>query len=346
MQKVDLRSDTLTKPTPEMRQAIFNAQVGDDVFGEDPTINELQETIADLLGKEAALFVSSGTMANQIAINCHTNPGEEVICEAGAHIFNYEAGAPAMLSGVQIRQIVGNRGVFTADQIKSILLPANDHYARQTLVTIENTHNRAGGTVFPLDEILKIRALLSSAGIKFHMDGARLWNASIATGIALKTFAAPFDSVSVCLSKGLGAPVGSLLAGDKTFIAQARRYRKAYGGGMRQAGILAAAGLYAVRHHQQRLQEDHQRAKKLAQALAQYPGVNIDLDAVQTNILYANFKKTGKVAQKIVDEFSAHGLYTLATSLNEIRMVTHLDVNDNDIDWAIHVFDIVLGEQG
>lgn len=342
MKIVDLRSDTLSKPTLEMRQAIYQAEVGDDVFGEDPTVNALEHKTAELLGKEAAIFVTSGTMSNQIAIKCHTHPGDELICETDCHIFNYEAGAPAFLAGVQIRPLRGDRGLITAEQIVEILRPPDDHYARQTLVTVENTHNRAGGAILPLSEVLKIADLVQSRSIKFHLDGARLWNASIATGISEKAYATPFDSVSVCLSKGLGAPVGSLLVGGHDFIRQARRYRKIYGGGMRQAGILAAAGIYALEHHRERLQDDHRRAKRLAQALHQYPGVNVDVDKVQTNIVIANVKATGRDAQSIVTDLGRFGVKVLPVTKYEIRLATYLDINDADIDQVLKVFEKVL----
>lgn len=346
MKIVDLRSDTLSRPTPEMRQAIFQAEVGDDVFGEDPTVNALEQKAAEMFGKEAALFVTSGTMGNQIAIKCHTGPGDELICEHDCHIFNYEAGAPAMLSGVQIRPLWGVRGVITAEQISEILLEPDDHHARQTLVAVENTHNRAGGAIYPLSEIQKIANLLQPRGIKFHLDGARLWNASIATGISEKAFAAPFDSVSVCLSKGLGAPVGSLLIGSSEFIRLARRYRKICGGGMRQAGFLAAAGLYAIDHHRERLGDDHRRAKQLAQALQQYPGVELQVDKVQTNIVIANVQATGRDAKSIVTDLDHLGIKTLPVTKYEIRMVTYLDITDPDIDRTLEVFARVLLAKG
>lgn len=342
MKIVDLRSDTLSRPTPEMRQAIFQAEVGDDVFGEDPTVNALEQKTAEIFGKEAALFVTSGTMGNQLAIKCHTRPGDELICENDCHIFNYEAGAPALLSGVQIRPLRGERGVITAAQISEILLAPDDHHARQTLVAVENTHNRAGGAIFPLSELQKIAELVHSRGMKFHLDGARLWNASIATGIKERSYAAHFDSVSVCLSKGLGAPVGSVLVGSGEFVTMARRYRKICGGGMRQAGILAAAGLYAIDHHRERLRDDHRRAKRLAMALQQYPGIAVDVEKVQTNIVIANVKASGREAKSIVAELEHQGVKTLPMTKYEIRLVTYLDITDADIDRTLEVFDQVL----
>jgi len=261
---IDLRSDTITKPTPQMRQAMADAAVGDDVFGEDPTVNQLQKKVTELCGKEAALFVPSGTMSNQIAINTHTQPGDEVICDYGSHIFNYEGGGPALLSGVQVHPLQGQRGVITAEQIKAVIRPADHHYAKSKLIELENTHNRAGGAIFPLDEINKIKKLADEHQLQMHLDGARLWNAHVATGISLAEWCDPFDSISLCFSKGLGAPIGSILVGSSEFIDRAHRYRKIYGGGMRQVGIIAAAALYALDHHIERLKDDHKRAYQLA----------------------------------------------------------------------------------
>jgi len=261
MKIIDLRSDTLTKPTPGMREAIANAKVGDDVYGEDPSINKLQKRVAELLGKETAIFVPSGTMANQISIKCHTVPGDEVICEANSHIFNYEGGSPAFLSGVQLHPLPGTYGVFSPEQIKPALRSQDSHYPQSSLITLENTHNRAGGTIFPLDTIKAIKELADFYDLRMHLDGARLWNAHVETGIPLNEYGKYFDSVSVCFSKGLGAPVGSVITGSIEFINKAHRYRKMLGGGMRQAGILAAAALYALDYHLERLADDHKRAK-------------------------------------------------------------------------------------
>ncbi|MBN2356270.1 low-specificity L-threonine aldolase [candidate division KSB1 bacterium] len=345
MKPVDLRSDTITKPTDAMRRVMAEAEVGDDVFGEDPSVNALQDKVAELFGMEAALFVTSGTMGNQLAIKCHTEPGDEVICEENCHSFNYEAGGPAFLSAVQLRPLPGVRGVITTEQIDAAIRPPDHHFPRSQLVVIENTHNRAGGAIFPLEEIKKIRALTRERHLKVHLDGARIWNAHIATGIPLQEYGRHFDSITVCLSKGLGAPVGSVLAGSRAFIDRAHRFRKIWGGGMRQAGIIAAAGLYAIEHHLARLAEDHARAQKLAQCLSSHPKVRVDMQATQTNIVIADFHETGLKAPDIVVTMKEHGLYCIAFSPTKLRMVTHLDLKDEDIDRAVQIIDKVLQEK-
>src|SRR6516225_1198839 len=254
---IDLRSDTVTRPTPGMRAAMAAAEVGDDVFGDDPSVNRLQERVAALLGKEAALFVPSGTMSNQICVKVHTQPGDELLCEANCHIYNYEAGGPAVLAGVTCRTIEGDYGVLDVSQLEDKIRPVNDHLVRTRLVCLENTHNRGGGRVYPLEKIQAISTWAHANGLMMHLDGARLWNAIVATGIPAAEWGRHFDSVSVCFSKGLGAPVGSALAGSHDFITRARRIRKRFGGGMRQAGVIAAAALYALDHHIDRLAEDH-----------------------------------------------------------------------------------------
>ncbi len=334
---IDLRSDTITKPTPEMRSAMANAAVGDDVFGEDPTVSELQNRVAQLCGKQAALFVPSGTMGNQIAINVHTQPGDEVICDYGCHIFNYEGGGPALLSGVQLHPLLGERGIIRVEQIKAVIRSKDHHFAQTRLIELENTHNRGGGSIFPLPEIWKIRRLADEHNLVMHLDGARLWNASVATGIVLKEWCQPFESVSLCFSKGLGAPVGSMLVGSKDFIDRAHRYRKVYGGGMRQIGILAAAALYALDFHIKRLADDHQRAQALAQTLNEL-GATIDIDATQTNIVIADFGNFSRSAFDIVADLRTNGLLALAVSKTRIRFVTHLDVSEKDISKAQEIF--------
>ncbi len=284
---VDLRSDTVTKPGPGMRQAIAAAEVGDDVFGDDPTVLALQEKVAGILGKEAALFVPSGTMSNGIAVKVHTRPGDEMLVEQGGHMYNHETGSAAAISGVQVQAIPGIRGVLTAEQVEAAVRPDDHHYARTRLVCLENSCNVAGGTLFPLEEIRRIRRVARLHDLAMHLDGARLWNASVATGIEPGQFAECFETVSVCLSKGLGAPVGSLLAGSADLIREAHRVRKMLGGGMRQAGLLAAAGIYALDHHRQRMVEDHRHARLLAETLSRLPGVEVDLEAVATNIVMA-----------------------------------------------------------
>jgi threonine aldolase len=320
-----------------MRQAMAAAEVGDDVFGEDPTVNRLQDTIAQLLGKEAALFVSSGTMGNQLAIKCHTEPGDEVLCEADSHPFNYEGGGPAFLSGVQLRPLAGKQGVITRDQLSQCLRPHDHHYPQSKLVLVENTHNRAGGAIFPLAEMKNIHAFTQENALLLHLDGARLWNAHVATGISLQEYGQCCDSVTVCLSKGLGAPVGSVLAGTREFIDKAHRYRKMWGGGMRQVGILAAAGLYAIEHHVQRLATDHGHAKRLAEALNQLPGISVDMEATQTNIVIADCGTCGKSAFLVMDELAKQGLLSIAMSPTRLRLVTHLDVSSDQVDQAIAI---------
>lgn len=341
---IDLRSDTLTKPSPEMREVMAKAEVGDDVFNEDPTINLLQQRIAELTGKEAALFVSSGTQANQIAVNAHTQPGDEVICEQRCHIFNYEAGAPAALSGVQLHPIFGKYGVLDVEEVENAIRPGNDHFPQTRLITLENTHNRWGGTIYPLDEIKKMRALADRHGLRMHLDGARLWNASVETGISIKEYASYFDSVSMCFSKGLGAPVGSVVAGSAEFIKRAHYYRKMYGGGMRQAGILAAAALYAMDHNVRRLKDDHRRARRLAEAINELPGFVIDLTTVQTNIVIMDTSLSGKKAPEIVAELEQEGVRMIAFSPTRIRAVTHLHINDEDIERTIAIMTKKYGE--
>jgi len=340
MKIIDLRSDTVTKPSREMREFMMTAEVGDDVFGEDPTVNKLQEKVAELLGKEAALFVPSGTMGNQLCIKAHTQPWDEIICDKDAHIYNYESGSIAGLSHVQVIPLNGKNGIFTAEQVEEAIRPEAYYLPKTKLVCIENTHNRGGGTIFPIDEIQRIKQVVDKYNLKFHLDGARLWNASISTGISLKEYAQYFDSVSVCLSKGLGAPVGSVIAGSKEFIKIAHRYRKAWGGGMRQAGILAAAGLFAIEHNFQRLAEDHRRAKYFAKEISKISRVKIDLETVQTNIVL--FEVEGLTAAEvcqIVKNNSKTGS-SLLLSIGKkylVRALTHLDVNDDDIEEAIKI---------
>ncbi|MGQ9696198.1 MAG: low-specificity L-threonine aldolase [Thermodesulfobacteriota bacterium] len=339
---IDLRSDTVTKPTSAMRQAMMAAEVGDDVFGEDPTVNALQEKVAQLLGKEAAIFVASGTMANQLSIKAHTQPGDEVIIEAGAHAMNFEGGAGAVLSGVQFWGIPGHRGIIDASQVEAAIRPDDAHFPVSRLIIIENTHNRGGGTVFPLAKIKQIQELANRRGLRMHMDGARLWNACVASGISPAQYAAPFDSISVCLSKGLGCPAGSLVVGSKDFIKRVHRLRKMVGGGMRQIGFLAAAGIYALDHHIERLEEDHRKAKKLAQGLAEIKNIKINPADVETNILYFDVSPAERTAPEVVLSCRQKGLLLHATGKTRIRCVTHLDVSFADIDKALNVIAEVM----
>ncbi|MDI6754224.1 MAG: low-specificity L-threonine aldolase [Thermodesulfobacteriota bacterium] len=339
---IDLRSDTVTKPTPEMHKAMFAAMVGDDVFGEDPTVNTLQEKAARLLGKETALFVASGTMANQLSIKAHTQPGDEVIIEAGAHAMNFEGGAGAVVSGVQFFGIPGNRGIFDAAQVEAAIRIDDVHFPVSRLIVIENTHNRGGGAVFPLSKIHPIRELATQRGLRMHMDGARLWNACVAAGISPAEYAEPFDSVSVCLSKALGCPVGSLVVGSKDFIKRVHRFRKMVGGGMRQAGFLAAAGIYALDHHIDRLEEDHRKAKKMAEGLANIKNVLIRQEEVETNILFFDVSRAERTAHEVTADLRKKGVLVHPTAKTRIRCVTHMDVSFADIDQALHVIEGVM----
>lgn len=332
---IDLRSDTITKPTPAMREAMGHAEVGDDVFGEDPTVLELEAETAALLGKEAAVFTVSGTMANQLAVRAHTEPGDEIILDAQSHLYYYEGGGPAALSGVMCRCIEGDRGVFSGAAVESVLRPANLHFPRTKLVCIETTHNRGGGKIWPLEGIEEVAKIARTNGLQMHLDGARLWNATAATGIAEKQFAAPFDTVSVCFSKGLGAPVGSALVGSKALIDRSRRFRKMLGGGMRQVGIIAAGALYALRNHRSRLPEDHANAKALAQGIAGSKKLEVAPDEVETNMV--RFRVPGVPAKETMEKLRAQGVLVLAADRWTIRAVTSLMVNAEDIRRAITI---------
>jgi threonine aldolase len=324
---IDMRSDTVTRPTPGMRAAMAAAEVGDDVFGEDPTVIHLQEKVAALLGKEAALFVPSGTMSNQTCIRAHTQPGDELICEATAHVYNAEAGGPAALSGVTCRTIEGEYGILDVSQLEGKIRPANEHYVRTRLVCLENTHNRGGGRVYPLEKIQAISAWAQANGLVTHLDGARLWNAVVATGIPAQDWARNFDSVSVCFSKGLGAPVGSALAGSREFVARARRIRKLFGGGMRQAGVIAAAALYALENHVERLAEDHANARVVAQAIADTPGLRLDPPEVETNLIWFEADPEMGTAKKVAAALKERGLLIQAPGPHAMRACAHLDVS-------------------
>ncbi|MGB3292335.1 MAG: low-specificity L-threonine aldolase [Phormidesmis sp.] len=337
---IDLRSDTVTQPTAGMRQAMMQAPVGDDVLGDDPTVNALEAYVAELLGKESAVYMPSGTMTNQVALRSHTQPGDEVFLEAEAHIYYYEGGGPAALSGVSCRLLSGRDGVFTADALAQSLRPADPHFPQPRLVCIENTHNRSGGCIFPLETIQAIAQVCQQRDLRLHMDGARFWNACVATGIAPSVYAAPFDTVSVCFSKGLGAPVGSALVGNAAQMAKARRFRKMFGGGMRQAGIIAAGALYALRYQRDRLQEDHDNAQRLAQGLAGLEGIVIDPSRVQTNIV--NFEVPGE-ATDVAKSLAQRGIAVLATGPRKIRAVTNLMVSEDQIDQAIEAIAQELG---
>ena len=339
---IDLRSDTVTRPTPAMRKAMAEAEVGDDVFGEDPTVNALQEKVAHLLGKEASLFVPSGTMANQLSIKSHTQSGDEVIIELSSHPYNFEGGAGAALSGIQFQCLKGVRGILDGSQIEEAIRPDDHHFPVTRLVCLENTHNRGGGSIYPLEKISEIYRLAKSKGLLLHLDGARLWNASMATGIKPEEYAQWADSVSVCLSKGLGAPIGSLVAGSKSFIDRVHRFRKMFGGGMRQAGIIAAAGIYALDHHIERLKDDHQNARRLAVGLKEFKGVSIDPKHVETNIVIFDVSNTGMTGAQVSEAMKKEGVLIHAFSRTQIRLVTHLDITSEDIETALKAFEKIL----
>jgi threonine aldolase len=324
---IDLRSDTVTRPTAGMRAAMATAVVGDDVWHEDPTVNRLEERVAELLGKEAAVFVPSGTMSNQIGIRAHTQPGDELLLDVNCHIYNFEAGGPAVLSGVMCRTLEGDHGILDVTQLEGKVRPDNEHVVRTRLVCLENTHNRGGGKVYPLEKIQAIGVWARQQGLLLHLDGARLWNAIVATGIPAATWAAEFDSVSVCFSKGLGAPVGSALAGPGEFIARARRSRKLLGGGMRQAGVLAAAALYALDHHIDRLAEDHRNARLLAEAIADTPGLRLNPREVDTNLVFFEVDRALGTAKDVAAALLERGVQVNVTGSQMIRACTHLDVS-------------------
>jgi threonine aldolase len=324
---IDLRSDTVTRPVPGMRAAIQAAELGDDVFGEDPSVNRLQEKVATLLGKEAALFVPSGTMSNQICVNVHTQRGDELLCEATCHIYNYEVGGPAILSSVTCRTFEGDYGILDVSQLEDKIRPVNDHLVRTRLVCLENTHNRGGGRVYPIDKIQAISTWAHANGLIMHLDGARLWNAVVATGIPATKWASHFDSVSVCFSKGLGAPIGSALAGTREFVTTARKVRKLFGGGMRQAGVAAAAALYAVENHIERLAEDHRHARVIAQAVADTPGLRLEPPEVETNLVWFQVDPDLGTAKDVAAALKQRGILVHAAGPHTMRACTHLDVS-------------------
>ena len=340
---VELRSDTFTTPTPEMRRAMAEAEVGDDVFGEDPTVNRLEETAARRFGKEAGLFVVSGTMGNQVSLMAQTQRGEEILLDENSHIFNYEVAAPAILSSVQVHPLHGQHGILDPDDVRRAIRPANIHYPRTTLVVVENTHNRGGGTIYPLETLRSIRRIADEHGLQVHLDGARLFNASVAKGIDVREYAAQASSVTFCLSKGLGAPIGSVVVGTRDFIDRARRARKLMGGGMRQAGVIAAAGLVALETMVDRLREDHENARVLAEGLARLPGVEIDLARVETNILIFDVRRRDIDAPGLVLKLAERGVKALPVSDTGIRMVTHKDVDRAGILRALETMKTILG---
>lgn len=336
---IDLRSDTVTKPTAEMRRAMADAEVGDDVYGEDPTVNRLQETAAEIFEREAALFVPSGSMGNQIAVKLHTLPGSEVITEERGHIFNYELAAPAFFSGVSIRPVksMDGSGHLKWDEIEPALRIDLPYYSSPTtLICLENTHNFAGGSVMSAEHCSEICDKAHALGLSVHMDGARIFNAAAALGSSVADLTRKCDSVQFCLSKGLGAPIGSLLVGNEEFIKQARIWRKRLGGGMRQAGIIAAAGLVALRESPKRLYEDHENALRLAEGLAEIPGISLDVEKAVTNIVIFDITATGKTSGEICSRLKDKGIMAIGFG-NAIRMVTHCDVSGYDIEKTVSV---------
>ncbi len=323
---------------------MMRAEVGDDTLGDDPTVQALEERMADLLGHPQALFVPSGTMGNQICLRVHTRSGDEVIAEGRSHIFNLESGAAAGLSGIQILPVPAVRGLLTVEQIRSAIRErGNVHYAPTALVCLENTHNWAGGVVYSVERVRQIRAFVQSEGLPLHLDGARLFNAAVAVGVAPKCYGVLFDSASVCLSKGLGAPMGSMIVGSPDFIVRARRYRKMFGGGLRQVGYMAAAALYALDHHVERLAEDHRRAGRLALGLAEVPGLDLDLEAIQTNIVIFDVGNTGIPSAAFTDYLQQAGILASTFGPNRVRFVTHLHITDLAIETTLHkVHEIVM----
>jgi threonine aldolase len=316
-----------------MREAMYQAFVGDDVFGDDPTINNLEESVSEILGKEAAVYMPSGTMTNQVAIRTYTEPGDEILLEQSAHVYFNEAGATAALSGAICRLISGDRGVFGAEDMEAAIRPTNDHYPRTKLVCVENTANRGGGKVWPLEKLAEVKKTAHENGLKIHLDGARIWNAAAAMNIPESEIAKHFDSVSVCFSKGLGAPVGSALAGSSDFIMEARRFRKQFGGGMRQAGIIAAGALYALENNRERLTVDHDNAKIFAKGLAEINGIDVNPDDVETNII--NFRVQGMTKDELIEKLNKQGTHVLPKDSITIRAVTNLMVSESQINIAL-----------
>jgi len=331
---LDYRSDTFTKPTAAMRAAMASAEVGDDVFDEDPTVHRLQDTVAEMLGKEAALFVPSGSMSNQIAVRLHCDPGDEFLCEAGCHIYNYEQGTFAQWGGVVARTIEGEFGVLRPEQLVDKIRPENDHCVRTRLVTLENTHNRGAGRIQPLEYVTAICNWAHEHGLRTHLDGARLWNAAVVTGITPARWSAPFDTVSVCFSKGLGAPVGSALAGPRDLIRRARRLRKCLGGGMRQAGIIAAGALYALENHIERLAEDHAHARQLAEIIRRVPGLELTPPEMDTNMVIFRVAAELGTAAEFCARLKTDGVLMLPVGPQLVRAVTHLDAAIADVGNA------------
>lgn len=332
---VDLRSDTLTKPSEEMRLAMANADVNDDVIDVDPTVKRLQETVASMLGKEAAMFMPSGTMTNQIAVRLHCKPGDELICEEGCHIYNYEQGAYASLSGIATRTVASEGNMMQVAQLKNLVRPFNEHNTQTRLVCLENTHNKGGGKIQPIDQVQEICEWAHSKGLKTHLDGARLFNAVVGSGVPPAEWSAGFDTVSVCFSKGLGAPVGSALAGSAEMVAELRRHRKLFGGAMRQSGIIAAGALFAIENNVDRLAEDHQTANLLATKISEIDGLNIDTNDVHTNIVIFEVDERLAAADVFCERLLEEGVWMYPFSHCHVRAVTHLHISNEDILRAV-----------
>ncbi len=335
MEYIDIRSDTVTKPSRKMLEAMLDAKVGDDVFGEDPTVNMLQEKCAQITGKEKALFVPTGCMANQLAVKSHTHQGDEVILERESHILNYETAAASIISRVQLYPVEGINGVMNPDDIKKSVRPDDYYFPKTKLICVENTHNRAGGVIQPYENLKTISSFARENGIKMHMDGARIFNASVETGIDVMGYAKLADSISFCFSKGLGAPVGSVLCGSEEFIDIAHKWRKIIGGGMRQAGVLAAAALYALEHNVERLKEDHTKAKYFANEINKIDGIEVELETVQTNMVI--FRTTEYQKPEFIRLLKDKGVLVSAGSFHKIRAVFHLDVQMNEVTKAVDV---------
>ncbi|UCZ52369.1 low-specificity L-threonine aldolase [Bacillus shivajii] len=332
---IDLRSDTVTKPTDEMRQLMANADVGDDVYGEDPTVNELEAYAAEMLGKEAGLFVTSGTQGNQAAILAHTRPGQEVIMDDESHVFLYEGAAAAAFAGVQSRTLPHDRGQIDLEQLEAAIRPEDVHFPETGLIWLENTHNRSGGSVLPLSYMMQVQQIAEKHNIPVHVDGARLFNAAVANNVSVKELSACADSVQFCLSKGLGAPIGSMLVGDKSFIDTARKKRKMLGGGLRQVGVIAAPALHSLKTSIYRLAEDHEHAKMLAKAFEDHTKLAL-INDVETNILYVDTTPTNKNADEWLELLKEHDIHANAFTSTTIRFVTHRDISKDDIEKVIN----------
>ena len=341
---IDLRSDTVTRPTPAMRKAMAEAEVGDDVHGDDPTVNSLQEYCADLLGKEAGLFVPTGSMGNQVSLGAMSRPGDEVVCEAGAHFLHYEGGSVAAHLGLVARPLAGVDGVIAADQVAGAIRQGSEHNPHTAVVAIENTHNTAGGSIFPLDEARAISKICRENAVNVHLDGARLFNAEAATGVPAAEWAACADTVSFCFSKGLGAPIGSMVVSTDSVIAEARRLRKRLGGGMRQVGVIAAAARVAIETGPQRLHEDHANARRLAEGLAELHPDAVNVSKVETNMVYLDLAPFSKRGPEVTDALARRGVVTLPGSGGVMRLVTHRDVHESMIDPALDALREVLRE--